>query len=75
MPLYARSPFLDSEAIRPEEAKAFIVGSASEDKRKLVEEFNFNSIGYAEKVSYQKAHIIKKIIQSLGIKHILKHNT
>ena len=56
LPLYARSPFLDAEAILPEEAKALVVGSASEDKKKLVEEMNFNSIGYAENVSCQMSN-------------------
>jgi hypothetical protein len=51
LPLYARSPFLDVEAVLGDEAKPLLVDSASEDKKKLVEEINFNSISYAEKVS------------------------
>ena len=54
MPLFARSPFLDGEAIIPDAIKGMLVGSAPEDKRELIEEINFNSVNYADNVSLQK---------------------
>ncbi len=51
LPLYARSPFLDAEAIIPNEVKDLIVGSAPEDKRQLIEEINFNSVTFTDNVS------------------------
>jgi hypothetical protein len=52
-PLYARSPFLEAEAVIPDPSKGMIVASASQEKMKLIEELNCNSVNFADKVKHE----------------------
>ena len=50
--LYARSPYLEFEAVIPEKSKPFVIAAAPPDKRDLVEAIKFNSVDYAAKVIF-----------------------
>ena len=49
--MFARSPYLEMQAVIPEKSKPFVIAAAPPEKRDLVEAIKFNSLDYAAKVN------------------------
>ena len=51
-PFFARTPFLEVEALNSSKGRDRISGPTPEDKKDLIEKTNFHSIAYAESVNF-----------------------